>query len=133
MFTAVFDYIKPVANSMNSYYYKPNIIIDCTEIKTERPSSLALGSKCFSSYKSAYKWKGLVSIAPHGALSFISNFLYTGSMSDVELTKLSGLIDLFESGDSIMADKGFVLNKVLDGTGISINTSTISNESGSVH
>ena len=54
-------------------------------------------------------------------------------MSDVELTKLSGLIDLLESGDSIMADKGFVLNKVLDGTGISINTSTISNESGSVH
>ena len=43
-------------------------------------------------------------------------------MSDVELTKLSGLIDLLESGDSIMADKGFVLNKVLDGTGISINT-----------
>ena len=24
MFTAVFDYIKPVANSMNSYYYKSN-------------------------------------------------------------------------------------------------------------
>ena len=57
----------------------------------------------------------------------------TGSMSDVELTILSGLIDLLESGDSIMADKGFVLNKVLDGTGISVNTSTISNESGSVH
>ena len=43
-------------------------------------------------------------------------------MSDVELTKLSGLIDLLESGDSIMADKGFVLSKVLDGTGIYINT-----------
>ena len=102
------------------------------EIKTERPSSLAFGSKCFSSYKSAYTWKGLVCIAPHGALSFISN-MNTGSMSDVELTILSGLIDLLESGDSIMADKGFVLNKVLDGTGISVNTSTISNESGSVH
>ena len=53
-------------------------------------------------------------------------------MSDVELTKLSGLIDLLESGDSIMADKGFVLNKVLVGTGIYQYT-TISNESGSVH
>lgn len=108
-------------NSFKLLYPRTRIIIDCTEIKTERPSSLALGSKCFSSYKSAYTWKGLVGIAPHGVLSFVSN-LYTGSMSDVELTKLSGLIDLLESGDSIMADKGFVLNKVLDGTGISINT-----------
>ena len=57
----------------------------------------------------------------HGALSFVSN-LYTGSISDVEITKLSSLIGLLGSGDSIMADKGFDLNKVLDGTGISINT-----------
>ena len=109
-------------------YPRTRVIIDCTEIKTERPSSLAFDSKCFSSYKRAHTWKGLDGIAPHGALSFISN-LYTGSMSDVELT----FKDLLGSGDSIMADKGFVLNKVLDGTGISINTSTISNESGSVH
>ena len=43
-------------------------------------------------------------------------------MLNLFLTKLSGLIDLLESGDSIMIDKGFVLNKVLDITGISINT-----------
>lgn len=42
-------------------------------------------------------------------------------MSDVEITKLSSL-DLLEEGDSIMAEKGFVLNKVLDGTDISVNT-----------
>ncbi|CAC5419576.1 unnamed protein product [Mytilus coruscus] len=169
MFTTFFNFIKPAANSMTSYYYKsvdtvnvtvgrqrnmllidellcsfniwpnkdnieakmPNVfkmlypstrvVIDCTEIKTERPSSLALGSKCYSSYKSSHTWKGLVGIAPHGALTFVSS-LYTGSMSDVEITKLCGLIELLESGDSIMADKGFVLNKVLDGTGITVNT-----------
>lgn len=43
-------------------------------------------------------------------------------MSDVEITKLCGLVDLLEMGDSIMADKGFVLNKVLEGTGITVNT-----------
>lgn len=102
-------------------YPSTRVVIDCTEIKTERPSSLALGSKCYSSYKSSHTWKGLVGIAPHGALTFVSS-LYTGSMSDVEITKLCGLIDLLESGDSIMADKGFVLNKVLDGTGITVNT-----------
>ncbi|KAK3107108.1 hypothetical protein FSP39_007303 [Pinctada imbricata] len=101
-------------------YPSTRVIIDCTEIKVERPSSLALGSKCYSAYKSSHTWKGLVGIAPHGALTFVSS-LYTGCMSDVEITKLSGLIDLMECGDSIMADKGFVLNKVLEGTGISVN------------
>lgn len=43
-------------------------------------------------------------------------------MSDVEIAKLSGLIDLLEQGDSIMANKAFVLNKVLKGTGIGVNT-----------
>lgn len=42
-------------------------------------------------------------------------------MSDVEITKLSSL-DLLEEGDSIMAEKGFVLKKVLDGKDISVNT-----------
>ena len=102
-------------------YPSTRVIIDCTEIKTERPSSFALGSKCYSTYKSSHTWKGLVGIAPHGALTFVSS-LYTGCMSDVEVTKLSGLIDLLEEGDSIMADKGFVLNKVLENTSISINT-----------
>lgn len=102
-------------------YPNTRVIIDCTEIPTERPSSLALNSKCYSNYKSTHTLKGLVGIAPHGALTFVSS-LYTGSMSDVEITKLSGLVDLLEPGDSIMADKGFVLNNVLDGTGVTVNT-----------
>lgn len=43
-------------------------------------------------------------------------------MSDEEIAKLSSLIDLLEQGDSIMANKAFVLNKVLEGTGIGVNT-----------
>lgn len=101
-------------------YPTTRVIIDATEIKTERPSSLALGSKCYSSYKSSHTLKGIVGIAPHGAVTFISS-LYTGSMSDVEMTRLCGIVELLESGDSIMADKGFVLNKVLEGTGVQVN------------
>ncbi|CAC5422452.1 unnamed protein product [Mytilus coruscus] len=48
--------------------------------------------------------------------------LYTGCILDVEITQLFGLVDLLEMGDSIMADKGFVCNKVLEGTGITVNT-----------
>ncbi|XP_069122756.1 uncharacterized protein [Argopecten irradians] len=102
-------------------YPNTRIIIDCTEIFTERPSSIALASKTFSSYKSHNTWKGLVGIAPHGAVTFISP-LYSGCMSDIEITRQSGLLDLLERGDEIMADKGFVLNKLLHGTGIKITT-----------
>lgn len=102
-------------------YPNTRIIIDCTEIFTERPSSLALASKTYSSYKSHNTWKGLVGIAPHGAVTFISS-LYSGCISDIEITKHSGLLQLLEPGDQIMADKGFVLNKLLEGTGVSIAT-----------
>ncbi|XP_071173225.1 uncharacterized protein [Mytilus edulis] len=102
-------------------YPSTRVIIDCTEIFTERPSSLALASKTFSSYKSHNTWKGLVGISPHGAITFISA-LYSGCMSDIEITKHSGLIDLLEPGDQIMADKGFILNKLLKDTGVSIAT-----------
>ena len=102
-------------------YAKTRVIIDCTEIFTERPSSLALASKTFSTYKSHNTWKGLVGIAPHGAVTFISS-LYSGCMSDVEITKRCGLIELMETGDKIMADKGFVLNNVLKDTGVSVAT-----------
>lgn len=102
-------------------YAKTRVIIDCTEIFTERPSSLALASKTFSTYKSHNTWKGLVGIAPHGAVTFISS-LYSGCMSDVEITKRCGLIELMETGDQIMADKGFVLNNVLKDTGVSVAT-----------
>lgn len=43
-----------------SAYPNTRVIIDCTEIFTERPSSLALASKTFSTYKSHNTWKGLV-------------------------------------------------------------------------
>lgn len=102
-------------------YPNTRVIIDCTEIFTEKPSSLALSSKTFSSYKRHNTWKGLVGIAPHGAVTFISA-LYYGCMSDIEITKLCGIIELLEPGDQIMADKGFVLNKLLQGTGITIAT-----------
>ena len=83
------------------------VIIDCTEIYTETPSSLPIQSATFSSYKLHNTFKGLVGISPTGAVIFISD-LYTGSGSDKELTNyLCGILNLVEPGDSVMADKGF--------------------------
>lgn len=114
-----------IKEHMSQEYHKyfPNIriIIDCTELYTETPSSLVLQSQTYSTYKSHNTWKGLVGIAPNGALTFVSS-LYSGSMSDQEITKMSGLLELLKPGDQIMADKGFILNELLENTGISIVT-----------
>ena len=43
-----------------------------------------------------------------GDVSFIPP-LRTGSISDKEIVRQSGLLDLLEEGDAVMADKGFVI------------------------
>lgn len=101
-------------------YSNTRVILDCTEIRTQTPSSLVLKSQLYSSYKSANTFKALVGIAPHGAVTFISN-LYTGSISDVAITKLSGILDLLEPGDDVMADKGFTIQKLLAEKRVTLN------------
>ena len=90
-------------------------IVDATEIFCEVPSSLSLQSKVYSAYKSHTTYKGLVAIAPNGTFIFVSQ-LYTGSISDRELTKESGFLDFLSSvpkGKSIMADRGFDIQDLL--------------------
>ena len=60
------------------------VIIDCTEIKCQMPSSLLLNSELFSSYKNNTTLTCLVGITPGGAMSFVSQ-LYTGHISDREI------------------------------------------------
>lgn len=42
-------------------------------------------------------------------------------MSDVEIFKLSGIRDLLEPGDSVMADKGFTVDKYLSEKNVALN------------
>ena len=93
-------------------YGNTRVIIDCTEIKIHKASSLVLNSQTYSNYKSTNTLKCLIGIAPHGAVTFLSK-LYTGCMSDVEITRLSGLLDLLEEGDIVMADNFFFNTKRL--------------------
>ena len=101
-------------------YPKTRVIIDCTEIKTQQPSSLVLNSQLYSSYKGTNTFKSLLGIAPHGAVTFVSS-LYTGCISDVEITKLSGFTDLIEPEDDVMADKGFTIKKLLEEKDVTLN------------
>ena len=78
-------------------YPKTRVILDCTEVKVQTPSSKVLNSESYSNYKSHATFKGLVGITPSGSVSFVS-VLYTGSISDKEIIKKSGILDLLEKG-----------------------------------
>ena len=61
-------------------YSSTRVIIDCTEVRCQMPSSLQLNGELFSNYKNHTTLKGLIGISPGGAITFISQ-LYTGSVS----------------------------------------------------
>ena len=112
---------KTMPEVFKDKYPSTRVIIDCTEIKCEMPSSLLLNTELFSSYKNYTTLKGLIGIAPNGAVTFISQ-LYTGSISDREIVIRSGfLAQEFSEGDSVMADKTFTIQDLLPlGTSLNI-------------
>ena len=64
---------------------------DCTELFRQRHSLLSIQSSLYSSSKYRVTYKGLIGIAPSGAVTFASN-LYPGSISDKEIVRRSGLL-----------------------------------------
>lgn len=73
--------------------------------------------------------KSLIGITPFGSVSFVSN-LYTGSISDKEITKESGILKLLEPGDEVMADKGFIIRDLPADRDFSLVTPTFTGPSG---
>ena len=118
----------PSRDLVQSYMPKPfrelypstRVIIDATEIFVEKPSVPELQQVTFSSYKNHNTYKALVGISPGGVVTFVSK-LYSGSISDRELTKKSGLLDLLERGDTVMADRGFTIQDDLTPLGVRVN------------
>ena len=111
---------KYMPPSFQKWYPSTRIIIDGTEFFIEKPSSLARQSATWSSYKNHNTFKSLIGISPDGAITFVSD-LYEGSISDRELTEVSGLLQKLERGDSVMADKGFEVQDMLASIGVRLN------------
>uniref|UniRef100_A0A672FUQ0 THAP-type domain-containing protein n=1 Tax=Salarias fasciatus TaxID=181472 RepID=A0A672FUQ0_SALFA len=93
-------------------YSDTHVILDCTETHCQTPDSLLLKSEVHSHYKSHSTFKGLIGIAPHGPVTFVSP-LYEGSVSDRELLKQSGLLSLLKPSMAIMVDKGFLVEDLV--------------------
>ncbi|XP_070378122.1 uncharacterized protein [Dermacentor albipictus] len=101
-------------------YPSTRIVLDCKEIFIENPSDYNTQSDTIGSYKGHNTAKGLIGITPNGFVSFVSN-LAPGRLSDRELTRHSGLYELLEKGDSVMADRGFLIEDDLRQLGVELN------------
>ena len=87
------------------------MIIVATGIFIEQPSLPELQQLKFSSYKNHYTYKGLIGVSPSGAV-FVSD-PYSVSISDKQLTRLCAILDILESSNSVMADRGFDIEEDL--------------------
>ena len=105
------------------------VIIDGTELKIQRPSSLTKQSQFYSDYKSSTTLKGLVGVDPRGSIIFAS-MLFSGSISDNDITTQSGFLNVLKEmikagkineGDGVMADKGFRIEKDIEKLGLRLN------------
>ncbi|XP_077507951.1 uncharacterized protein LOC144119112 [Amblyomma americanum] len=87
-------------------------VLDCTEIPNEWPKDMESQLLTYSWYKGVYTAKVLVCETPGGHISYVSK-AYGGRASDSYITKESKILELFlPSIDSVMVDKGFLIDKL---------------------
>ncbi|CAN7988745.1 unnamed protein product [Ixodes pacificus] len=102
-------------------YPSTRVLLDATEVRCEVPSSFVTQSSVYSYYKSTHTLKALIGVSPNGLITFVFE-LFTGSTSDRECVVRSGFLEQeFCVGDSIMADKGFCIDDLVEEIGVGLN------------
>ena len=114
--------IRTLPAPFEEKYATTYIIIDATEFYLETPTDMCLQSSTWSNYKQHNTGKVLIGCTPNGCISFVSD-MYMGSISDVQLTEVSGLFSKLEKypGVSMMADRGFTILDQLAALNIDLN------------
>lgn len=95
------------------------IILDCTEMFTDKPNKMCEQKSVYSPYKHHVTFKPLVGAAPNGVVTYASRF-YPGSTSDKKIVEHCGVVHQLHIGDLILADKGFLLKDILP-YGVNLN------------
>ncbi|XP_028394401.1 uncharacterized protein LOC114518578 [Dendronephthya gigantea] len=98
-----------------------SLIIDCTEIFLERPSQVIQQSATWSDYKSHNTGKALLALSPVMLPVFTSD-IFPGSISDEEMVIECGVLQYAQNGDRWLADKGFLIQHILNKYGVRVDT-----------
>ncbi|XP_064476199.1 uncharacterized protein LOC135390138 [Ornithodoros turicata] len=99
--------IKPYLPKSFQGFENTRLVLDATEIRIQKPSSLNAQRRTFSTYKHYNTYKAVIGCTPDGYIAFVSK-LWGGSVSDSLVVEESGILDQLQPGDGIMVDKGFV-------------------------
>ncbi|XP_046543594.1 uncharacterized protein LOC124253791 [Haliotis rubra] len=103
------------------------VILDATENPIQKPSHVDAQSVTWSSYKHHNTIKTMIGCTPRGAVSFISDS-FGGSSSDRQIIEKSPLLDpsvgMFYKKDSIMADRGILVQDLFAAQDVHVNTPT---------
>nr|XP_021000790.2 uncharacterized protein LOC107456061 [Parasteatoda tepidariorum] len=95
------------------------MVVDCTDFCTIRLKKLKHQRLFYSFYKHRHTIKCLIGVAPNGSITFAGH-MFPGSTSDKEIFKKGSLCQIFQLGDLVLADKGFLITDVVP-DGVSVN------------
>ncbi|XP_040188201.1 uncharacterized protein LOC120920280 [Rana temporaria] len=104
---------QDVPECFKASYPRARVTLHCAEIKVQTSNTDNTSSQICYSHAS---YKGMLGIAPHGAVIFISP-LYSGCASTRDIAKSSGILDLLEPGDRVIADKDFGIQDLVESVG----------------
>lgn len=102
---------------------KTRVIIDGTEIPTNKPKLPTAQQATYSTYKNRNTVKILAGVTPGGMCSYVSS-AYGGAASDRQIVERSSLMAQCDIGDSVMSDKGFDVQDIFAPYHVTINIPT---------
>ena len=85
--------VADMPESFRRLYPSTWIILDTADVRVEKPSLPSVQQVTFSNYRNTNMYKVLIGISPPEIVIVVSK-LYAGSISDKELTRCSGVMDL---------------------------------------
>ncbi|XP_048246347.1 uncharacterized protein LOC125377349 [Haliotis rufescens] len=102
------------------------VILDATETLICKPGNVDYQRATFSRYKNRNTLKTMIGCSPRGLVTYVSDS-YGGSTSDRQIIERSELCmpGVFCARDSIMADRGIMVQDIFSSSDVKVNTPTM--------